>query len=176
MSRRGRRGGDWVPCLGYGSVGFITAATPADVLLVAARQNLTPGGGEIALREDDDDLIVHRVVGSMELSLATEDPDGLAERIRMGLFDDAGLIAFFADSFEDASQANEPFLWQRNTQYTVTGQSNQDFLAHPYWSLIDIRVKRRIRRDEGLFWSGQITSATAQIRFVPRLRSWVTPA
>lgn len=165
-----------MPCLGWGEPGFSLIGDPYTTILVASRSVLGLDSGLVALRENDDQLVVHRVVGQVDVVNATEAPVTLLERIVVGLYDDDNLAAFFADDYQDASQANEPFLWQRVSTQVTGGVSSIDSpLGHPFWSVVDVRSKRKLERDEALFYRCQVVGAVgAQARIIPYLRCWVT--
>jgi hypothetical protein len=105
------------------------------------------------------------------------------ERIRVGLMSDEGDISVFADDMNDASQANEPFLWERVAQVNATALTTvlwpQPDIGHPGWSQIDVRVARRLRRQDVLIYSVQLQPLTETgfdpgdvVRVIPFLRTW----
>jgi len=146
---------DWVPCQGYGT-GFVVAPQDTlDILLVAPRDISLPtiagqAPTEVAVVETESEVATTRVVGN-GMIIGGDAETLCIERIRTGIFDNAGAFAFFANSFLDPEDANEPFLWQRVS--TAAGVSNNGWGIHPYWSLIDVRVGRRLRQDQALFYS-----------------------
>lgn len=171
-----KRDGDWVPCLDWGGTGFSLIGDPFVGLLVAARDVLGVGTGLVGVMEHGQAVWVDRVVGQVELVLASEDQALVIERVVVGILDDDNNFALFADAYTDATQANEPFLWQRVSRMTLTGESNLGpaGVAHPWWGCIDIRVGRRLNRQEALFYVCEVSGSVAgQVRVIPFLRSWV---
>lgn len=179
--RASRQHGDWVPCIGWGEQGTALVGDPHIVLLVAAREGISVNSGLVGVVESNDNLLVHRVVGSFHWDLASEDPAVVIhERIVVGILDDDNNFALWADDYNDASQANEPFMWTRVSQAALTGDSNINpaGVVHPYWSVIDTHVKRRLFRDQALFHVTQVVGAGAgepQLRCTPFLRTYATP-
>jgi len=127
-----------------------------------------------------------RVVGWVTFRLALENAGTLLihERIRVGLLDDAGDLAFYATDLNDATMANEPFLWERVAQIEVGAALTpvlwpQPDIGHPGWSQIDVRVARRLRRQDVLVYSVQAQYVTADefdptdvVSVFPFLRTW----
>lgn len=147
---------DWVPCTSYGGSISVAPQDTLDVLLVAPRDISLPviGGTaptEVAVVETESEVATTRVIG-MPLIFPPDAETLIIERIRVGLFDNAGAVAFFANSFTDSDDANEPFLWQRVSVQSA-GVPNGSVSLHPYWSVIDVRVGRRLRQDQALFYS-----------------------
>lgn len=163
--------GDWVPMPAYGTSILVTPGSPLDTVLVSPRDEGPTAVGEVGVVETQNEVITERTVGQVH-SLANEDGGGiLIERIRVGLLDDAGLAAFYADSFLDASEANEPFLWQRVTRF-LDGQNNVEPFAHPFYSVVDVKVARKLQRDQALFYSVQAFGEDTRITVTPFLRTW----
>jgi len=161
--------GDWVPCQGWGEQFGAVAAQPATNILLVRHGELFAAQAAVAVVEDSDDIVVERVVGQLDVFETGEDPVLVLMRIRLGLYDDANnLAAFYADDFNDGPQANEPFLWQRVVQATEIRLI--DPIVSPAWSMVDVKVSRRIKRDQALFLSVQ--AVNADCIFTPWLRSW----
>lgn len=176
-----RRHGDWVPCVGWGDPGTALFGDPTVTLLVAAREEILVNAGAVGTLETNDNILVHRVVGCVSITQASEDALGfIHERIVVGILDDDNNFALFADDYNDASQANEPFMWTRIQQMLVAGETNMGptGAAHPYYANIDVRVKRRLFRDQALFHVTQVVGVVGgpdpQARVVPFLRSYCT--
>lgn len=170
-----RKGGDWVPCSDYGQT--LSIAGPLvtiEVVLVAPRDVSLPTGAsipsaDVGVIEVENDIISNRVVGQVLVS--SDGPSVYIERIRLGILDNNGARAFYANDFTSSEDANEPFLWQRVNQMPVA-DFNVQILAHPYWSVIDCRVSRRIKPGMALFYSLQQLSPVTTLRVVPYLRTW----
>lgn len=156
----GRIGRDWVPCQNYGTINTVNPSATLNIVLVAPRDVSIPtvGGSaptDVAVVETESEVATTRVVGQVMIVSSVVPPNFItpcAERIRVGLFDNSGATAFFANSFTNAQDANEPFLWQRFQTPSNTGNMDGGF-SHPWWSVIDVRVGRRLRQDQALFYS-----------------------
>jgi len=163
--------GDWVPCQTWGTQsGIVAALEPTNILLVRHGELFSPP--DVAVMEETDDLIVERVVGQLDLFATGEDEVLVIARIRLGLYDDvANTAAFYSDDFASGPEANEPFLWQRVYILPNNALRALDITVHPAWSMIDVKVSRRIQRDQALFLS--VASVNADAIMTPFLRSWV---
>jgi len=151
------RNRDWVPCQAWGQGITVAPQDTVDVVLVAPRDITLPNLAavaptEVAVVETESEVATTRVVGQAFV-IGGDQQNLYIERIRVGLFDNAGAFAFFANSFLDGEDANEPFLWQRIGTTGGGSDANAGWLVHPYWSLIDLRVGRRLRQDQALFYS-----------------------
>lgn len=168
--------GDWVPSRNYGVQTLISPSTiPTDFVLLSPRDATGGvGAGETAVVEDNDEVLLHRVVGQVFLNnLSGGSTLVVRERIRVGLLDNAGAAAFFSDNFGDASEANEPFLWER-TQVLTAGDTNLDGgFSHPFFSFVDIRSKRKLQRQQALFYSVSF-SGTNDLGVTLFLRCWAS--
>lgn len=184
--------GDWVPMTGYGSQ--LTLDLDPTLTLFSLDQLIVGTGddqglsAEVAIVETQAEVLVKRVVGGVVFRAAVVDPTAvlIKERIRVGLLDDEGTPSFFAyDSLRDASQANEPFLWERLScielgEAATAGARTwpQADVGHPGWSMIDVRVARKLQRSEALFYSVQVSAfsggfvAEDLFTVVPCLRAW----
>jgi len=118
-----------------------------------------------------------RTVGQVQFHrLNAEDGLLLCMRIRTGIYDDnLDQAAFYANSFFNEDGAEEPFLWQRYLHLEPLIPP-QGALADPWWTTIDVRVKRRIPRGQALFFSLQAnvlpTGGNGEVYVVPFLRTW----
>lgn len=181
--------GDWVPCLNYGVQTELDIIVPnllgLDNVLVGVGPATIGSLGDIATVETEDEVMTKRVVGDIVFRGALLQDHSLLihERIRVGLRDDGGVMSFFANDFQEASQANEPFLWER--VQTFEAEANVAFmwpagpLSHPGYSHVDVRVARRLSREQVLVYSVQVLSITAApfdvedvIYVFPFLRTW----
>lgn len=181
--------GDWVPCFRYGTstagaVDTVNGIITVNFLLVqvgAADQGVI---GDIASVETEDEVITKRVVGPVlfRLSFIEDVSVVVHERIRVALLSDDGDLSFFATDLNDASQANEPFLWERVSQTslvagTVAEWPQPDF-SHPGYSELDVRVARKLRRHEALVYSVQVAAQAGDFNVEdlvlvrPFLRTW----
>lgn len=164
------RGGDWVPCRQYGDPIPYGAGNPANIILVRS------GTGVLAIPEESviespDDIVVERVIGQFELSSEEEVPVLACLRVRVAIYDDLNdQVAFYADSLFTGTGANEPFLWQRYLRPSPDAFGGLQQVDHPWWTSVDIRVKRRLGRDQALVLSVETGGALHTIR--PFLRSW----
>lgn len=182
--------GDWVPCVGYGGGGLSTL-NPLNGFLEQEYILVQTGDdqglvGEVAVVETQSEVLTKRVVGwvTFRASLLIDNDILIHERIRVGLLSDEGDLSFFADDLNDASQANEPFLWERVSQIRTTAGDSflwpQPDVGHPGWSQIDVRVARRLQRHEVLVYSCQVSSLFGEspfdpgdiFRVIPFLRTW----
>jgi len=160
----GRIARDWVPIQEYGVGWSVPPQGVTNRVLVAPRDVSLPVAAgaaptEIAVVETENEVATTRVVGQV-LIVGPDSPVLIVERIRVGILDNAGLTAFFTGDFTDGQGANEPFLWQRVSlvgSAQLDGEAdasrNMGPLAHPFWSVVDVRVGRRIRQDQALFYS-----------------------
>lgn len=158
---RNRVARDWVPMQEYGIGWSVGPMLIGNRVLVAPRDISLPIAAgvaptEVAVVETETEVATTRVVGAVLLT----GPDAVTlviERIRVGILDNAGLTAFFADDFADDQAANEPFLWQRVSVLdgSVGSERNMGPTVHPFWSVVDVRVGRRLRQDQALFYSVQ---------------------
>lgn len=166
--------GDWVPCQGYGVTEGVDDSTGVlSFALVIPRDQLGLAG-EVASVETHNEVVTERVIGYVDIEVpeAADDEIRVIERIRVGLYDDAGLAAFYADSLADAPQANEPFLWQRVSRYDA-GQNNNNVVCHPWWSYLDVKSARKLERQQFLAYSVQtFGAATERVNVTPFLRTW----
>lgn len=168
-----RNVGDWVPLPAWGAQENVDDATPLDLLLVAPRDAIG-ATGEVGTVETVNELVVERVVGYVDIENPEigEDEVRVIERIRVGLYDDNGLVAFYSDDPQDASQANEPFLWQRVSRMDA-GQNNNNVVVHPWWTFLDVKSARRLSRDQALFYSiWTVGASMTRLNVTPFLRSW----
>jgi len=166
---------DWVPCSTYGEpTQNIAGGTPEDIVLV--RPDVAAGNlGLVSVPDPVDDVTVIRVVGAVfwEQTGAPTFPV-VIERIRMAVDVGGVQVQGAALDLQDADDANEPFLWQRvyasrNANYGASS----DGATHPWWSHIDVTVKRRVNNGEALIYSIQFaTPATGLVR--PFLRTLVS--
>lgn len=151
---------------------------PYVTILAAAREEIGVNFGRVGTMEGTDNIVVTRVVGQVHLTLASEDPAVVVhERIVVGILDDSNNFALWADDYNDATEANEPFTWTRIQCFPLTGDSNltPPGIVHPFWSVIDSRVGRRLMRDQALFYVCQVVAGGGpdpQVRVTPWLRSW----
>lgn len=183
--------GDWVPCVRYGTQVSAALNTDLGVLeaqtILCAVGNSTLGGfGEVGTVETEAEVMTKRVVGWVTFRGALEQAGTLIvhERIRVGLLDDVGDLSFYADDLSDATMANEPFLWERVAQIEVAAPLTpfiwpQPDVGHPGWSYIDVKVARRLRRQDVLVYSIQANFITADefevtdvFTVFPFLRTW----
>lgn len=164
MARRG----DWVPCRDWGDIETAIAGVATEYVLLRHGDNILQVPA-ISAMEETDDIVCERVVGQYELLSTGEDPVTVICRIRVGIYDDLNdTAAFYADDFNDANQANEPFLWQRIM--VATEISSIDAIVSPAWSMVDCRVKRKLSREQALFFSVFPVNADVQVR--AWLRTW----
>lgn len=165
--------GDWVPCENWGtSIAVGAGGGFANIVLVQPRQGAGATPTVTQAVEDEADIVVLRVVGQVQISSAAGST--ALERIRVGIRDNAGLNAFFAGSFTSGIDANEPFLWCRQQEVPISGttySNNMNPRVHPWWSVIDINVKRRLNQSVALFYSVSNPGANA-ITVVPWLRTY----
>lgn len=163
--------GDWVPCAGYGTQSSIVGVGALNILLVAPRDALnTPPTTEIATVEESTDVVVDRTVGQVDIS--STGATVFIERIRVGIFDNSGANAFFANSFADPDDANERFLWQRVSRFGAADFNILAPLGLPWWSVVDTNVSRMIASGVALFYSVQQLTAVVTLRVTPYLRSY----
>jgi len=149
------RSGDWVPIRGYGSLVILTAGSQSvDFVLVRHGSETDPTASTMAIVEHGDEILTQRVIGQVRIQSGS--PVFCCMRIRVGLYDDnLDQAAFYATGLFDPDGAEEPFLWQR---YLTVGSAFVDTLdvaLHPWWSSFDVRVARKLPRDQALFLSVQ---------------------
>jgi len=172
-----RRQRDWVPMQGYGAGVSVPPQGTQDWILVVPRDVSLPNLAaatptEVATVEEGTEVATTRTVGQV-LIVAPGEVVVVIERIRVGLIDNAGATAFFANSFLDPEDANEPFLWQRVSVCGGAATENMGAFAHPWWSAIDCRVGRRLGPDQALFYScfNNAAAGTDSITVRPFLRT-----
>lgn len=186
--------GDWVPCAGYGQAlradlpldGPLEGKLVLETLLVAPGPDLFTESGDVANVEMETEVLVKRVIGPIAFAVTLQDDHDVVihERIRVGLRQDDGTATFFAVSMEDAEDANEPFLWERVSHDQYSGGAVYYWplpaISHPYFGPVDVKVARKLRRQEALYYSVEVTNLTAANVFTiadlfivrPYLRSW----
>lgn len=169
MARRG----DWVPCRGYGLADSVTPASESHTILVkhGDDQLAVPG---VSVIEETDDIVVERVVGQWGGFTVSEDTVRLCLRIRVAIYDDnSDSLAFYADDLFGAEDANEPFLWQRYVEL-FPGVTPLQVSMHPGWSMIDVRVARKLSREQALVLTVACQSnlGSPQATVTMFLRSW----
>lgn len=182
--------GDWVPCIRYGtqqSADLNPALTEftLNVLLVGVGAANIGTQGEVGTVEVESEVLTKRVVGPMMFRAAFVEGHTLIvhERIRVALRNDTGDLSFYAEDLNEANDANEPFLWERVATLEVTPGVvytwPQADVGHPGWSTIDVRVARRLRRQDALIYSVQVNQfegggfdVTDLFTIVPWLRTW----
>lgn len=175
----GKRGGDWVPCQEYGTAVSIAGNAGVNIPLVMTVESIfgavasTPVR-EVGTVETGSEAIVNRVVGQVDVTCSGAGTECVyIERIRTGMLDNQGAGIFFANSFANAEDANEPFLWQRISRLEVGAANILASFGHPYWSVVDVRVSRRLKDGMALFYSIEGRgAATVSLRVTPYLRSW----
>jgi len=161
--------GDWVPCRDYGVPSGASGAEPANIVLVAHGDFPVAQTAPTAVPEVTDQIVVERVVGQIDV-FTSGSPAGLwCARIRVALYDDnTDSLAVYADDLFSDIEANEPFLWQRYGG--VSEIRLMDPVVPPEWSMLDVRVSRKLSREQALILTVQ-TSASDVI-VTPFLRSW----
>lgn len=178
--------GDWVPCLNYGSQvlgDFGNGMFSVDNVLVGVGPDNIGDFPDIATVEVEEEVMTKRVVGWVAHRCAVVEPGPVIvhERIRVGLRDAGGVMSFFAEDLNDSDQANEPFLWERVAVIDVgTGGTTwpQPDFGHVGWAQIDVRVSRRLRRQDVLVYSVHYEAVQAQLdptdvmSVFPWLRTW----
>lgn len=182
--------GDWAPCQRYGIQQDILldpadfSVSRLDVILVGVGAATIGDVPETATFEVEDEAIVKRVVGWVGFRVALLEPLTLIvhERIRVGLRDSDGDMTFFAEDLNGTADANEPFLWERSSLIELTGGIPhtwpQPDVGHPGWAQVDVRVARRLRRQDVLVYSVQMQAVNGDfdvtdVRTVfPWLRTW----
>jgi len=161
--------GDWVPCRDYAVPQGVSTGPAGQYNCILVRNGdsflATP---QVSVMESPDDVVVERVVG--QWGLESENDALVGMRIRLAIYDDTNdQVAFYADSLFSGGGANEPFLWQRYSR-PAGSLSNLDFVVHPWWCSMDVRVARRLPRDRALVLTVECLSGDAI--FTPYLRSW----
>lgn len=182
--------GDWVPCVEYGEqiVFALDAASQTwhiDVALVTVGAGQLGFNGEVGTVEREAEVLCKRVVGPLCLRMAFLETHSLLvhERIRVGLQADDGTQSFYALDLNDAADANEPFLWERCSMFELPSLQvatwPDPFVSHPGWGPLDVRVARRLRRQDVLVYSCSVTHVTATVfdasdvvSVFPFLRTW----
>lgn len=180
--------GDWVPCVEYGeqvSLALLGQVWSNDILLVTVGSGQLGFNGEVGTVEREAEVLCKRIVGPMCFRMNFLETHSILvhERIRVGMQDDTGTQAFFATDLNDASDANETFLWERcsimEATSLVTLNWPDPFVSHPGWGALDVRVARRLRRQDVLVYSIAIEHITATVfdasdvvTVFPFLRTW----
>lgn len=185
--------GDWVPCLRYGiqqdaDIDLANDWLNLDIVLVGVGNASIGLAGEVATVETEATVLTKRVVGPLLFRCAFVEDHAIVihERIRVALRDDAGLLAFYAIDLNDQNEANEPFLWERVSTLEVTGGAApiveswpNPVISHPGWGPLDVGVARRLRRQDALVYTCQVSQLTANpfgvgdvFSVVPFLRTW----
>lgn len=172
--------GDWVPCRGYGSFGTLSAGVGFDRtdILLLRHGSVVAGTGGDAQIDFASEIVVKRTIGQIQFVAADNaNPVVIAMRLRVALYDDAlDQTAFYTNNLFNEDGAEEPFLWQR--YFTMAVGNSLDVVNHPWWSSMDVRVARKLPRDQALFLSIQILidAGDATLRFAPYIRCYASPA
>lgn len=127
-----------------------------------------------------------RIVGQVHMVITQNTAAAtyvLIERIHIGLIDldTPNTVAFGVDQLIDNDDAEESFLWQRSrTVIAPTGTTpiTDAATSHPWYEMIDVRVKRTMEPSVALYYSIQATPITAggtlaNVSFIPLLRTLV---
>lgn len=175
---------DWVVPEFFGlstALGTLTSGVPVDFRLCGnPTLNLfrlaTTAGAEfqadVPVREQS--FTILRVVGSVHFSSSpgAAVTGYMAERIHVGMQDltTPNTVAFASDTITSAADAEERYLWQRLRNFSLPAGAGIFFqdsgVSHPYWTEIDLRVKRRMNPGEALYYSiefGIVTGAIASL-------------
>lgn len=182
--------GDWVPCQQYcqevvGDLTVVPGPTviQAQVILCAVGPDTIGAFPDVATVEVEEEVLTKRVVGWVFFRCALTEPTPcmIHERIRVGLRDQIGNMSFFASDFSQPDEANEPFLWERihcqDIGQVATMWPQGDF-GNPGWGKLDVRVARRLRRQDVLVYTCQFMSLTVPFdpsdvcAVIPGLRTW----
>lgn len=162
--------GDWVPCRDYAFTVTVGPASDYHLLLVRHGDDILEVPA-VSTVEATAELVVERVVGQVDLEAVNETQARVAMRLRVALYDDqSDQLAFYADSLFDGQEANEPFLWQRYVRCVASDGGALRFGANPWWGSLDVRVARKLARDQALVLTFQ--TLVGSVRVTPYLRSW----
>lgn len=166
--------GDWVPMRGYGLTVTLSDASPTVDYVLVRHGVEDPGASNVGHLEFADDIVTQRVIGQVRC-VVDAGTAVVAMRIRVGLYDDQlDQAAFFATNLFNGDDANEPFLWQRYC--ALNAGDTFDIFADPWWSSMDVRVARRLTRDQALFLSMEKLGAGVDVRVVPYVRTFARMA
>lgn len=166
--------GDWVPMRGYGSQVTLDDLSPSVDFILVRHGVEDPGADNTGHLEFADDIVTQRCIGQVRC-VVDEGAALVAMRIRVGLYDDQlDQAAFFATTLFSGDDANEPFLWQRYMY--LAAQDTFDPLTDPWWSALDVRVARRLSRDQALFLSLEKAGPGVAVRVSPYLRTFARMA
>jgi len=166
--------GDWVPMRGYGVQVTLDDLSPRVDFVLVRHGVEDPGADNTGTLEFADDIVTQRVIGQVRCVI-DEGSAVVAMRVRVGLYDDnLDQAAFYATDLFNGDDANEPFLWQRYV--SLTAQDTFDPLTHPFWSALDVRVARKLSRDQALFLSMQKVGSGVAVRTIPYLRTFARTA
>lgn len=162
--------GDWVPCQNYGvqvQADNQNGATLEENVILCQPGDAFGGVGEIAVVESEEEVLTKRVVGWVAHRCATVVDVTVVchERIRVGLLDNAGNLSFYAALLDSASQANEPFLWERCSVIDIAGGVVETWplpdVGTSDYAKIDVGVARKLRRSDVLVYTVQWSLVTA---------------
>jgi len=164
MSRRRKGDVDWI--VGHWAEGAlsISATTAQNVPLIQGTD----------LDEHDDAVTVLRVVGQvMAYWIGDESPPApvafIHERIRVGTenFETSTISTAGRPSF--TSVADEAFLWHR-VRHTAQLSTQFQESEHPFWSVVNVKVKRALRPGMSLIYTVENTSGALPLAIWPFLR------
>jgi len=176
--------GDWIPGFFYGV--FAPIAVPPTtgfsgvVPLVGTGLGVDPAGNQVGVPDTDpESVLVHRVVGQIELinfSLDITEVD-VDLRFTKGLYSQVtGAVEVFTEDLESGADANESFTHERRVRL-FPGQSTLDLEVDPAWAMYDIKSKRTLRAAE--FYCIVVNAQSlggleGALGFRHYLRAWVT--
>lgn len=185
----GRQQGDWVPNVNYGNLLTMVGGAGGTGVLngtILVRHGLTSDTADtmshpqVGVMEQSDDLMVHRVVGQIQLNDETDtEPSVQIAHLRIvkAIYDeDSNAFATFEDDLNTGDDANSPFLWERHISIRFGADTLNPIDADAPWSHIDVRVNRKLQRDEALVLLYQLQAPGTQHEVQMRVwvRSWVT--
>lgn len=174
---------DWVPCEKFGddfTTTDIVTGLPVDIILATPVQ--ISEAPQVTAPDEADDITVLRTVGQFNIIIKNVAGDKIdaqgaffAARMRTAVQDSLGSPLTYTDDLTDPNDANEPFMWTRFGN--LEGFDMLDVNKHPWWSSIDVKVKRRLSLQQSTVLSVSIFAGTVIGAFsavvIPYIRSLV---
>lgn len=174
---------DWVPCEKFGdsfNIPNLITGIPVDIILATPVQ--ISEAPQVTAPDEADDITVLRTVGQFNIIVKNVAGDKIdaqgaffAARMRTAVQDSLGSPLTYTDDLTDPNDANEPFMWTRFGE--LEGFNLNEVTKHPWWSSIDVKVKRRLSLQQSTVLSVAVFAGSVVGAFsadvIPYIRSLV---
>lgn len=176
---------DWIACEFYSRPREVTAALLGSFVWTPQFTLLGVGFGFKSIDDplsavstvhefqDNETLTALRIVGGMRIEVgegSSNAPIVFRERISVGIQDIQTLGTALPVGSDDDEAGEDAFLWER-TQYLTPESVYPQSVDIPYWSQINIRVKRRLDRGMALLYSVAVLDPVPVISVTPYWRT-----